>query len=205
MLYAGMWTQISPFWVQDVEKADVAYNGAYTYDLCRRMAWLFEYADVSELDVQKVFDDMLKTDYKEYIETCHPHYVGGCSIAEFAKYILIDRLHLKLSNLKDAAPVTSAYWAGWYITMFQWIYNIPWDDMSKYCKVDVVRNEIFPAGHTTNDVHILEAFIIKLHNAGYKREFKDPTERIDELDKMARETKERVTREFESEDIKRKE
>lgn len=82
------------------------------------MGWLFEYADVSELDLQQMLHDMLQTDYRNYIETCHPHYVGGYSPAEFAQYILVDRLKLTVRNTGEATPITSDYWAGWYITMF---------------------------------------------------------------------------------------
>lgn len=198
MYYSGMYTQVSTIKVRDLEKYDVAYDGLYTYDLCRKMAWLFEYADVSELDVQQVFTDMLKTDYREFIETCHPHYVGGCSASEFAQYILIDRLHLNVKNTDQAAPVTSAYWAGWYITMFQWLYNISWDDIEKYCKVDMVRNEIFPAGHTASDAHIFDAFITKLKLLGYDREFEDPWDKIDRLSEIKEES---LNKEFEVEEI----
>lgn len=190
MYYSGMYTQVSTIKVRDIEKYDVAYDGLYTYDLCRKMAWLFEYADVSELNVQQVFSDMLKTDYRELIETCHPHYVGGCSASEFAQYILVDRLHLNVKNTDQAAHVTSAYWAGWYITMFQWLYNVSWDDIEKYCKVDMVRDEIFPAGHTASDAHIFEAFITKLKLLGYDREFEDPWDKIDRLSEIKDEVEE---------------
>lgn len=202
MYYSGMYTQVSTIKVRDLEKYDVAYDGLYTYDLCRKMAWLFEYADVSELDVQQVFTDMLKTDYREFIETCHPHYVGGCSASEFAQYILVDRLKLKVKNTEQASTISDAYWSGWYITMFQWMYNIPWDDIERYCKVDMVRDRIFPVGHTMNDARIFEAFILRANEAGYKREFKDPLERIKELNRISDETEERVKKEFEAEESK---
>ena len=202
MSSAGMWTQIDPFWVQDPKKDDVAYSGIYTYALCKRMGWLFSYIDVSGLDIQSVLHDALQTDYRKYIENGHPHYVSGCTMAEFAKYILMDRLHLQLKNTEQASTISDAYWSGWYITMFQWMYNIPWDDIEKYCKVDMVRDRIFPVGHTMNDTRIFEAFILRVNEAGYKREFKDPLERIKELNRISDETEERVKKEFEAEETK---
>lgn len=86
--------------------------------------------------------------------------------------------------------------------MFQWMYNIPCGDIEKYCKVDMVRNRIFPIGHTMSDTKIFEAFILRAKEDGYNRDFKDPLERIKELDRISDETEERVKKEFEVEKTK---
>lgn len=201
MTYDSIFPDIELFWVQDYKKADVAYSGIYVDALCKRVGWLFSYIDASGLDIQSVLHDILQTNYRNYIEEGHPHYISGCTTAEFAKYILIDRLHLHVKNTEQASSDSDAYRIGWCIAMFQWMYNISWNDIERYCKVDMVREVIPYIGYTSAvPLQIFEELILRMEKEGYKRKSKDLEERIDELRRISDETRERAEREFEAKD-----
>lgn len=164
------------FWDIDDEVEDVPYAGCYTGDYMNHLGMLFEYADNEGYDVQEIFTGLIKSDFKRYLDMCHPHYIGGCSNFEFANYVLCDTLGLKLENYKSAYPGTDANWWGWSMALVQWWFNISWEDMEKYCKIEIAKR-IYPAGHTTDNLHILEAYRIRLKEADYPKELGDPWER----------------------------
>lgn len=163
------------FWDIDEDMEDVPYDGSYVEDYMDHLGALFEYADNEGYDVQDIFTRLIKSEFKYYLDICHPHYIGGCSDYEFTKYVLCDTLGLKLEKYKSASVGTDAYWWGWSMALVQWWYNISWDDMEKYCKIETAMI-IYPAGHTTDNLHILEAYRMRIKEAGYPKELGDPWE-----------------------------
>lgn len=175
-------------WDIDADKEDVPYDGCYLGDYRNLLGMFFEYADVEGYDAQEVFTGLIKSDYKYYLDTCHPHYIGGCNTYEFAKYTLVERLGLSISNHEKACAGTDAYWWGWSIALVQWWFNITWDDMEKYCRLDIVKH-LYHLGHEIDDMHVLDAYKTKLEMVGYPKELKDPWETRDYyLKKYGKET-----------------
>lgn len=104
-----------------MEKELRAYSDLYLEDAQENIADSFDFAVRGiGLSLEEYVDKFLKFKYIDFLETGHPHYIGGMSGVELARLICgtdgVDPSILEYFPQSD-------YWTGWIASFYQWYRN----------------------------------------------------------------------------------